>query len=130
MADATGQVALLGVAAVSAAAGVAIDPMVQWAGVPLEVVCWAFAGAACALSFLPAMPRWRAVVALTVGAVLATAGTPLAVHVIELPPGRYDINVAATLGLSVQVVIAPLFGAVPRAVSDLMQALVDRVRGR
>ena len=121
------QVAMLGVAVASATAGAVVDPMVQWAGVPIEVVLWAVAGAACALSFLPAMSRGRAVVALLVGAAIATACTPLVMYLLGLPV-QFAIGVAFVLGLSAQVVLAPAFGGVPKAVGEILQGLVERVR--
>lgn len=124
------QVAMLRVAVASATAGVVVDPMVRWAGVPIEVVLWAVAGAACALSFLPPMTRGRAVVALLVGAAIAVACTPLVMYAAGLPSQPFDKGVAALLGLGAQVVIAPLFGGAPQAVGELLRALVDRVRGR
>lgn len=123
------QVAMLGVAVASATAGVVVDPMVRWAGVPIEVVLWAVAGSACALSFLPAMTRGRAVVALVVGALIAVACTPLLMYAAGLPE-RFSIGVALLSALSAQVVISPLFGAAPQAVADALKAVVDRVRGR
>lgn len=120
----------LAVSVASAASAVAVDPVVQWAGVPLEVVLWAFAGAACALSFLPELSRGRAVVALTVGTVLAIACTPLVVLAAELPEVKYDKGVAAVLGLGMQVVVSAAFGSAPKAVADLIDALVARVRGK
>lgn len=124
------QVAMLRVAVASATAGVAVDPMVRWAGVPIEVVLWAVAGAACALSFLPPMTRGRSVVALLVGATMAVACTPLVMLLSGLPNQPFDKGIAALLGLGAQVVLSPLFGAAPKAVSDLLAAAVERMRGK
>ena len=87
-----------------------------------------FAGAACAISSLPTMTTGRAMVALATGTLLAIAVEPLAVLAMGLPEGKYDIGVAAVLGLLMQVLVGALFGSVPSAVQELVRAGVDRVR--
>lgn len=99
-----------------------------WLGVPMPVLLASFAGAACALSFLPRMGVTKSLVALVVSTVAAAYLVPIASWSLNVPD-KLAIGFAFLLALFGQTLIGSAFVTVPHVASKLVEALAERIRG-
>lgn len=120
------------IAAASSAVGVAVTDgttMVYWLGVPLPVVLAALCGASVVLSVIGRMTRGQAFSAVALG---TAAGTYLP----KLIGWRWGVpsDVWPALGFAVGAVshvgLTAIYGAAPGAVTKMLDALIERFRGK
>lgn len=118
------------VASVGAGTAAAVtDLSTYWLGVPMPVVLASFAGSACALSFLGALGRIRAITIVAACTLIGTYMQPLLGHWLGVPASIWPALAFAT-GLLAHIVGTGLFGAVPGAVKDALGAVIERIKGR
>jgi hypothetical protein len=117
------------VTSAAAAAGLDDAMYVLWLGVPLPVILAAFAGAACALSFLDRMTFLQSLIAIMVASAASSYLTPLILWGMDIP-SNLSIAIAFAFALFGQTLIGTLFGAFPDAVKQMLWAIVERVKGR
>lgn len=99
--------------AVSAAGAVASQNIsVELFGVPVSVLLAGFAGAAAALSFMPAMNIARMASVVMVGTGFSTYGTPLVANAVNVAE-KLHLGIAFFLGLTAQVAITWLLTRLP-----------------
>lgn len=120
------QAALASVA--TGAAAIAIDTPMYWLGVPMPVVLAAFAGSACALSFLGSLGRARAILVVACCTVIGFYLQPLIGSMFGIDKGVWPASAFAT-ALLAHIVGTALFGAVPEAIKGMLAALIERIRG-
>ena len=118
------------ITAATSAVGVAVvDSSTYWLGVPMPVVLAALCGASVVLSVLGSMTRAQAFGAVALG---TTAGTYMTkfigwhwgVPADVWPAVGFGVAAVAHIGLT------SLFGATPGALSKLLDAAIERFRGR
>lgn len=120
--------------AVIAAAGSGIaaltsDSSVYWLGVPMPVVLASLCGASVALSILGSMPRTQAFSAVALGTATGTYVPKLLAWKYGVPPDVLPA-VGFLLGIGAHVGLSALFGATPGAVSKLIDAAAEKLKGR
>lgn len=101
----------------------------QWLGVPLAVVLAAFAGATFSLTFLSEMSPRK-----SVGTVVCSTGMSVfAVSVLTWQFGIPDhpaIGTAGLLALFGQTIMGAFLGVLPDAMKKLVDAIIERIRGK
>lgn len=116
-------------AAGSGLAAMTIDTSVYWLGVPMPVVLAALCGASVVLSVIGRMTRGQAFSAVALG---TAAGTYLP----KLIGWRWGVptDVWPALGFAVGAVshvgLTAIYGAAPGAVTKMLDALIERFRGK
>lgn len=111
--------------------GLASIVTADWAlaifGVPVSVLLAAFAGAMISLSFLSAPESLRRTLTLvSCNTLIGTYGAPLAAKSLEWNEPRLSIGLAFGIALVIQMIIPLVLQAAPK----IIEALIDRIRGR
>jgi hypothetical protein len=78
---------------------------------------------------MASMGLLRSIVAILVSTLFAAYTVPLMSWTFGVP-GHLAIGLAFVLGLFAQTIIGAAFGALPEFVKGLLDALVERVRGK
>jgi hypothetical protein len=116
---------------VSGMAAVATHDYVSqmWLGVPLAVVLAAFAGATFSLTFLSEMGAKKSVATVACSTGLSVFAVSILTWKFGIPD-QPAIGTAGLLALFGQTLIGAFLGVLPDALKKLMDALIERVKGR